>query len=191
MKVLKRYNHNKLGEIVCLGDENDSPVCWAKEVKLRAFSDVEEDLYANLNFYCFDINFERKGSRLVLKYTENVEEGVVASYYQMLNGIKELEDEFIRFYNSCEFEDEFYPYFKEEGFTGELPKVSKIEDIYPYIEEKIIGVYHDGFGVALKLSFMWMSIVVEKVNIFNENGGYTSTQSVETANKISMYKKTR
>ena len=67
-----------------------------------------------------------------------------------------------------------------------MPKVSKIEDIYPYIEEKIIGVYHNGFGIALKLSFMWMSIVVEKVKIFDEDGGYTATQSIETATKIAM-----
>ena len=121
-----------------------------------------------------------------MKYTENVEMGVVGSYYKMLDGMKELEEEFIRFYNSCEFTDEFYPYFKEESFTGELPKVNKIEDIYPYIEDKLIGVYHNGFGVALKLSFMWMSIVVEKVDVFDEDGGYTATQSIETATAISM-----
>ena len=186
MKTLNKYNHCKLGEIYCAGDESDSPICWVKKANIKAFSRKEEEEDVYLNFYCFDINFERNGSELVKKYTENVEEGVVQSYNKIFDGINELEDEFIRFYNSCEFKDEFYPYFMDEQYVGELPVVNSIEDIYPYIEEKKICVYHDGFGVALKLKFMWMSIMVEKTNIFDDDGGYVLTQSIENATKVSM-----
>ncbi len=186
MIILNKYNHKKLGEICCIGEDEEHPVCWMKKVKLRAFSDVEEEWEANLNFFCYDINFERRGSKLLDIYAANVEEDVIKSYYQMLEGIEDLEKEFVRFYNSCEFEDEFYPYFKEETFTEELPIVNKIEDIYPYIEDKRLCVYHNGFAIALKLKFSWMSIMIEKTDIFEEDGGYAFTQTIETATPVSM-----
>ncbi len=179
MITLNKYNHEILGEICCIGEDEEHPVCWMKKIKLRAFSDVEEEWEVDLNFYCFDINFERNGSKLVMEYTENVEEGVINSYYKMLEGIKDLEEEFIDWYNSCEFTKEFYPYFKEETFTEELPIINKIED-------KRLCAYHNGFGIALKLKFSWMSIMVEKADIFNGRGGYTLTQTIETATPVSM-----
>lgn len=100
-----------MGDIRCVGEDINSPVCWTKKVKLRAFSSQEEELDVYLNFYCFAINFERNGSELVKKYTENIEEGVVKSFYKLLESVDELENEFIRFYNSSEFSEEFYPFF--------------------------------------------------------------------------------
>lgn len=186
MAILNRYYHKTLGEIFCIGENEDNPICWAKKVKIRAFSNIEEELDVHLNFYCFDINFERNGSEFVKRLTENVEEDVIKSFNKMLESIEELENEFVRFYNSCEFTEEFYPYFKEKTYLEELPTINTIEDIYPYIEDKKLCVYHDGFSIALKLKFMWMSIMIEKTNIFDEDGGYAFTQSIETATKISM-----
>lgn len=186
MMILNRYQHEKLGEIYCIGKDANTPICWCKKLKIKAFCYIEEEMDIYLNLYCFDINFERKGSGLVIKYTEGVEEGVIKSFIKMQEGIKELENEFIRFYNSSEFIEEYYAYFKEQSFVDELPTVNVIEDIYPYIEEKRICVYHDGFGIALKLKFMWMSIMIEKTKIFDENGGYVFTQSIENATKVSM-----
>ena len=33
---------------------------------------------------------------------------------------------------------------------------------------------------------MWMSIMVEKTSIFDDDGVYVATQSIETATKVSM-----
>ena len=186
MKILKRYNHEKLGEIYCIGPEQDEPYCWMKKEKLKVFSESYEEMEVYLDFYCFDINFERKGSPYYMKNTENVEREVVTSYYELLKGCEELEEEFIRYYNRCEFRDEYYPYYKEESFTEELPIVNKIEDIYPYIEEKNVCVYFDGFAVALKLKFGWMAIMIRKTIIFDENGGYAYTETIDNAQEVTM-----
>lgn len=185
MKIWNTYNHKELGEMYCIGDE-ERPYRWMKKVSAKVFSDKEEELEAHLNFWCFDMNFELHSSR-IKKYTENVEKDVISCYHKMLESIHELEEEFIRFYNCFEFWKEFIPYYKEEEYQEELPAVKVIEDIYPCIEEKVLCVYQDGFGVALKLKFAEMPIVVEKTNIFDEDGGYAYTQTIETSQIISMH----
>lgn len=186
MKILNMYQHEKLGEIYCVGEDENSPSCWMKKEKLNVFSKEYEEMDVYLDFYCFDINFERNGSPSYLKKTESAEEEVINSYLALLNGTEELEQEFIRYYNSCEFRDEYYPYYKEDTFEGELPVVEKIEDIIPFIEEKKVCVYFDGFAVALKLKFGWMAIMIRKTDIFEDDGGYTYVENIDTAQEITM-----
>ena len=186
MEILNTYQHAKLGEIYCVGEDENTPVCWMKKEKLKVFSDKYEEVDVFLDFYCFDINFERTGSAYYLKQTETAEEEVVSSYLELLKGAEELEQEFIRYYNSCEFRDEYYPYYKENDYTNELPTIEKIEDIYPYIEEKNVCVYFDGFAVALKLKFGWMSLMIRKTNIFDEDGGYAYTETIDSAQEVTM-----
>ena len=186
MIILNAYKHENLGELFCVGHDKNSPSCWMKKDKLRIFSNEVEDVEVYLDFYCFDINFERNGSPSYIKRTEGVEEEVISSYYELLKGTGELEKEFIRYYNSCEFKEEYYPYYKDETFEDDLPIVNKIEDIFPYIEEKKVCVYFDGFAVALKLKFGWMSIMIRKTDIFDGSGGYVYTETIDTAQEITM-----
>lgn len=184
--ILNTYQHEKLGEIYCVGKDEKFPSCWMKKDILKVFSNGYEEVEVYLDFYCFDINFERTGSPSYLKKTENVEEEVINSYFELLKGTDELEEEFIRYFNSCEFRDEYYPYYKEKNYLGELPVVDKIEDIFPYIEEKKVCVYFDGFAVVLKLEFGWMAIMIRKTDIFDDDGGYAYTETLDTAQEITM-----
>ena len=94
----------------------------------------------------------------------------VKSYKAFFKGIEYIENEVIRFYNCGEFREEYYPYYKEESFNEELLRVNTIEDIYPYIEDKKVSIYRDGYGVAFKLKFGWMALMSRRVNIFDEDG---------------------
>lgn len=158
MNIINEIKHDQLGDIFCVADENGNPLEWAKNEKVKLFSDKYSNIKISFNLFCFnkDFKFDDEFDDIAI----DVERKIVY-YYEIF-----LKDK-------NEIENVYYEWYRKN-----IKKDIDNEKMNESVNIKEVRVFTNGYAVIIETSYNDELLAIEKV-IF-EDGDYDISMQMES-----------
>lgn len=163
MNIINEINHETLGKIYCIADENWHPWQWIKKENIKIFNIEIKEIIIKFGFYCFNKLFQC--NEICKDDAENINKEITNSYKEFLKDIKNIENEFYEAFKRGDLEEVLDMDISAEG-------VNKVEDLYKFIDVKEVRIYNGGYSVIMSTTWSEYEIGIERWDIFSDESWY-------------------
>lgn len=135
MKIINRVENDLFGELLCFANEEEQPVFWGKQLKLKFLSQEETDIIVGLDIYCYNKEFQ---SRWKPEKVEAIVADIYSQYQIFLSDCKDMDDIFMQV-------------LEEEGEEWDIEAVKTKEELYSKIQALQVDILKDSYVVSFVL----------------------------------------
>ncbi len=135
MKIINKVQNDLFGELLCFADDEEQPMFWGKQLKLKFLSEEERDIIVALDIYCYNKEFH---SRWKPEKVEMIMADIYSQYQIFLSDCKDMDDIFMQV-------------LEEEGEEWDIESVETKEELYSKVQVIQVDIVNESYIVKFML----------------------------------------